>query len=70
MFMDEGGTVDIGDADIEVADSVELVDPSGLPIREKMVYMAMGEASQNQDDISESVCSDFISEIMRYFAFL
>uniref|UniRef100_A0A3B1KB71 Zinc finger protein X-linked n=1 Tax=Astyanax mexicanus TaxID=7994 RepID=A0A3B1KB71_ASTMX len=55
---DLGGTVDIGDADIDVADSVELVDPSGLPIREKMVYMSMGEANQNQDDINVAKITD------------
>ncbi|XP_052398435.1 zinc finger X-chromosomal protein-like isoform X3 [Carassius gibelio] len=47
-----GGTVDIGDTELDVDETVELVDPSGMPIREKMVYMSMDEADQNQDDIS------------------
>lgn len=49
-----GGTVDIGDAELDVDETVELVDSSGMPIREKMVYMSMDEANQSQDDISKS----------------
>lgn len=47
-----GGTVDIGDAELDVDETVELVDSSGMPLREKMVYMSMDEANQSQDDIS------------------
>ncbi|XP_066514841.1 zinc finger Y-chromosomal protein 1 [Hoplias malabaricus] len=55
---DLGGSVDIGDAEIDVANSVELVDPTGLPIRDKMVYMSMEEVSQNQDDINVAKITD------------
>lgn len=51
-----GGTVDIGDTELDVDETVELVDSSGMHIREKMVYMSMDEANQSQDDISKS-CS-------------
>uniref|UniRef100_A0A8C1JFJ0 Zinc finger protein X-linked n=1 Tax=Cyprinus carpio TaxID=7962 RepID=A0A8C1JFJ0_CYPCA len=53
-----GGTVDIGDTELDVDETVELVDPSGMPIREKMVYMSMGEASQNQNDINVAKITD------------
>lgn len=49
--------MDIGDADIEVDESVELMDPSALS--DKMVLMPVGEAGQNQEDISESCHADF-----------
>ncbi|KAK1806231.1 hypothetical protein P4O66_000014 [Electrophorus voltai] len=55
---DPGGSVDIGDTDIDVDESVELVDSSVLPISNKMVYMSMGEASQNQDDINVTKLTD------------
>lgn len=47
--------MDIGDADIDVDESVELMDPSALG--DKMVLMPVGEANQNQEDISE-FCND------------
>uniref|UniRef100_A0A8C1ZK41 Zinc finger protein X-linked n=1 Tax=Cyprinus carpio TaxID=7962 RepID=A0A8C1ZK41_CYPCA len=53
-----GGTVDIEDTELEVDETVELVDPSGMPIREKMVYMSMDEANQNQDDINVAKITD------------
>ncbi|XP_053467299.1 zinc finger X-chromosomal protein [Ictalurus furcatus] len=53
---DLGGTVDIGDADIEVDESVELMDPSALS--DKMVLMPVGEASQNQEDINVAKITD------------
>lgn len=49
--------MDIGDADIDVDESVELMDPSALS--DKMVLMPVGEASENQEDISESCHADF-----------
>lgn len=52
-----GGTVDIGDADIDVDETVELMDPSALS--DKMVLMPVGEANQNQEDISELYHADF-----------
>ncbi|RXN04098.1 zinc finger X-chromosomal -like isoform X1 [Labeo rohita] len=55
---DLGGTVDIGDAELDVDETVELVDSSGMPIREKMVYMSMDEANQNQDDINVAKITD------------
>lgn len=48
-----GGTVDIDESELDVDEGVELVDSAGLPIREKMVYMSVGDAHQTQDDISE-----------------
>ncbi|KAL1248744.1 hypothetical protein QQF64_022062 [Cirrhinus molitorella] len=55
---DLGGTVDIGDTELDVDETVELVDSSGMPIREKMVYMTMDEANQNQDDINVAKITD------------
>jgi len=55
-----GGTVDIEDAELDVDETVELVDHSGMPIRQKMVYMSMDEANQSQDDISESIYCQFV----------
>lgn len=55
-----GGTVDIEDAELDVDETVELVDHSGMPIRQKMVYMSMDEANQSQDDISESCHCQFV----------
>ncbi|XP_030624043.1 zinc finger Y-chromosomal protein 1 [Chanos chanos] len=49
---DLGGTVDIRENEIDVDEGVELVDSSGLPIREKMVYMSVDEANQGQDDLN------------------
>lgn len=48
-----GGTVDIDESELDVDEGVELVDSTGLPIREKMVYMSVGDAHETQDDISE-----------------
>lgn len=45
-------------------ETVELVDSSGLPIREKMVYMSMDEANQSQDDISESRYHQFNMKVI------
>lgn len=45
--------MDIGNAEIDVDETVELMDPSALT--DKMVLMPVGEAGQNQDDISECV---------------
>ncbi|XP_076868929.1 zinc finger X-chromosomal protein isoform X2 [Brachyhypopomus gauderio] len=55
---DLGGTVDIGGSAVHVDQSVELVDSSGMPISEKMVYMSMDEANQNQDDINVAKITD------------
>ncbi|XP_048122550.1 zinc finger X-chromosomal protein isoform X2 [Alosa alosa] len=49
---DLGGTVDIDESELDVDEGVELVDSAGLPIREKMVYMSVGDAHQTQDEIS------------------
>ncbi|XP_012688701.1 zinc finger X-chromosomal protein isoform X2 [Clupea harengus] len=49
---DLGGTVDIDESELDVDEGVELVDSTGLPIREKMVYMSVGDAHETQDDIS------------------
>lgn len=45
--------MDIDESELDVDEGVELVDSAGLPIREKMVYMSVGDAHQTQDDISE-----------------
>ncbi|XP_077100622.1 zinc finger Y-chromosomal protein 1 isoform X1 [Siphateles boraxobius] len=55
---DLGGTVDIEDAELDVDETVELVDHSGMPIRQKMVYMSMDEANQSQDDINVAKITD------------
>lgn len=60
-----GGTVDIGDTELDVDETMELVDSSGMPIREKMVYMSMDEANQNQDDISESCYCQFVMKTFK-----
>lgn len=52
LMYSAGGTVDIGEADIDVDESVQLMDPSALS--DKMVLMPVGETGQNQEDISES----------------
>lgn len=48
--------MDIGDADIDVDEAVELLDTSALG--DKMVLMPVGEGNQNQEDISESSHAD------------
>lgn len=52
LMCSAGGTVDIGEADIDVDEGVELIDPSELS--EKMVLMPVADTHQNQEDISES----------------
>ncbi|XP_076146212.1 zinc finger X-chromosomal protein isoform X1 [Alosa pseudoharengus] len=55
---DLGGTVDIDESELDVDEGVELVDSAGLPIREKMVYMSVGDAHQTQDEINVAKISD------------
>ncbi|XP_028822655.1 zinc finger X-chromosomal protein isoform X2 [Denticeps clupeoides] len=54
---DLGGTVDIDEHELDV-ESVELIDSAGLAIKEKMVYMSVGDAHQDQGDINVARISD------------
>lgn len=57
--------MDIDESELDVDEGVELVDSAGLPIREKMVYMSVGDAHQTQDDISEC-CTHSATEILPF----
>lgn len=57
-----GESVDISDGDTE---SVALTESSGL--REKMVYMSVGDSHHNQGNHGESVGSNDCDDIMKLY---
>lgn len=52
FFPSAGESVDISDGDTE---SVALTESSGQTLREKMVYMSVGDSHHNQGNHGESV---------------